>query len=53
MGSNPPRRAGPLWLWLLALIMLLAAVWVLIDGLTDEDFTGEATTPPAEEVERR
>ena len=51
MASPEPRNAGPLWLWLLGLILLLVAVWILVDQLTEAEFTGGADAPPAAEVE--
>lgn len=51
MAAPAPKRAGPLWLWLLGLVLLLVAVWILVDQLTDEELRGGAGAPPAAEVE--
>lgn len=43
------RRAGPLWLWLLGLVLLVVLVWLVVDRVLDD--TDESAAEQAMSVQ--
>lgn len=49
MAERRPRRAGPVWLWVVGLVLLIVLIWLAIDFVTVEE---EPALPPAVEEVR-
>ncbi len=53
MAADAPRRLGPIWVWLAGLVVLIVAIWLLVDWVENRDgATGSAVVPPAAESMR-
>jgi hypothetical protein len=43
-----PRKAAPIWPWIVGLLIILGLIWVLVEAFSDEEVYDE---PEVEEVE--
>lgn len=48
--ADARRRARPLWIWLLGLIVLLVALWIVVDQVLETDDPGAPSAAPAAEA---
>lgn len=47
MADRGPRRAGPVWVWLLGLIVLVVVIWLLVRWVAERDEGATAAGAPA------